>query len=78
MISLHFWFFFNIGVHETADGGLRDLLLRIAAFGLYVYSLFGIIAGAMHLSSMQHFAVLITSTLTFLQVKDSRIFFNSS
>ncbi|XP_053200575.1 proton channel OtopLc-like isoform X2 [Panonychus citri] len=65
---------FQPGVHETADGGLRDLLLRIAAFGLYVYSLFGVIAGAMDLSSMQHFAVLITSTLTIIQVTLQSLF----
>lgn len=65
---------FQPGVHETADGGLRDLLLRVAAFGLYVYSLFGVIAGAMDLSSLQHFAVLITSTLTILQVTLQSLF----
>lgn len=57
-----------IGIPDTADGGLRDLLLRVAAFGLYVYSFFGVIAGAMNLNSLQHFAVLITSSLTIIQV----------
>lgn len=60
--------FLFLGVHDTADGGLRDLLLRIAAFGLYVYSLFGVIAGALKLDSMQNLAVLVTSTLTIIQV----------
>ena len=53
---------------ETVDGGLRDLLLRVAAFGLYTYSLFGVIAGSMDLGSAQHVLVLITSTLTIIQV----------
>jgi hypothetical protein len=60
---------FQPGVHDTADGGLRDLLLRVAAFGLYVYSLFGVIAGALKPHSMQNLAVLITSTLTIVQVR---------
>ena len=53
---------------ETADGGLRDILLRVAAFGLYMYSMFGVIAGATDFTSIQHQLVLITSSLTIIQV----------
>lgn len=56
------------GLRDTADAGLRDLLLRIAAFGLYAYSLFGVIAGAMQLHSTQHLFVLLTNVLTIVQV----------
>ncbi|RWS12618.1 otopetrin-2-like protein [Dinothrombium tinctorium] len=62
------------GVQDTADGGLRDLLLKIAAFGLYTYSLFGVIAGALQIDSIQHFAVLLTSTLTIIQVTLQSLF----
>lgn len=55
-------------MRDTADGGLRDLLLRIAAFGLYAYSLFGVIASSFELNSLQHITVLITSILTIVQV----------
>ncbi|XP_074597257.1 proton channel otopetrin-like a isoform X2 [Brevipalpus obovatus] len=65
---------FQPGIPDTADGGLRDLLLRVAAFGLYVYSFFGVIAGAMNLNSIQHFAVLITSALTIIQVTLQSLF----
>ncbi|XP_054167361.1 proton channel OtopLc-like [Oppia nitens] len=59
---------------QPADGGLRDLLLRVAAFGLYIYSFFGVIAGAMELNSVQHLLVLATSALTILQVTLQSLF----
>jgi len=65
---------FQPGIQDTADGGLRDLLLRIAAFGLYTYSLFGVIAGSMELNSIQHLFVLITSTLTIIQITLQSLF----
>lgn len=61
-------------VRETADANLRDLLLRIAAFGLYAYSLFGVIAGAMKLDSTQHVFVLVTNLLTIVQVTLQTLF----
>lgn len=64
----------RLGLNETADSGLRDILLKVAAFGLYVYSLFGVMAGAMHLSSLQHLTVLVTSGLTILQVTLQSLF----
>ena len=33
---------FQPGLNETADNGLRDLLLKVAGFGLFTYSLFGL------------------------------------
>ncbi|CAG2167480.1 unnamed protein product [Oppiella nova] len=65
---------FQPGVSETADGGLRDLLLRVAAFGLYTYSLFGVIAGSMELNSIRHLLVLVTSTLTIVQITLQSLF----
>lgn len=50
------------------------MLLRIAAFGLYAYSLFGVIAGALDLNSTQHLFVLITSVLTIVQVTLQTLF----
>ncbi|XP_075676725.1 proton channel OtopLc-like isoform X1 [Dermatophagoides pteronyssinus] len=61
-------------MRDTADGGLRDLLLRIAAFGLYAYSLFGVIASSFELNSLQHITVLITSILTIVQVTLQTLF----
>ena len=57
------------GLRDCSDAGLRDLLLRIAAFGLYAYSLFGVIAGALQLHSTQHIFVLVTNVLTIVQVR---------
>ncbi|XP_075592141.1 proton channel OtopLc-like isoform X2 [Dermatophagoides farinae] len=61
-------------MRDTADGGLRDLLLRIAAFGLYAYSLFGVIASSFELNSLQHITVLVTSVLTIIQVTLQTLF----
>lgn len=33
---------FQPGLNDTADNGLRDLLLKVAGFGLFTYSLFGL------------------------------------
>ena len=62
------------GLNETADGGLRDLLLKIAAFGPYIYSLFGVIAGATNLTSLQNGVVLLTSVLTIVQITLQSLF----
>lgn len=61
-------------MNETADSGLRDILLKVAAFGLYSYALFGLIAGAMDLNSLRHLAVLVTSVLTIFQVTLQTLF----
>ncbi|KAI7693029.1 hypothetical protein SSS_10368, partial [Sarcoptes scabiei] len=65
---------FHAALRDTADGGLRDLLLRIAAFGLYAYSLFGVIASLFDLNSIQHLFVLITSLLTIFQITLQTLF----
>ncbi|RWS09897.1 otopetrin-3-like protein [Dinothrombium tinctorium] len=59
---------FKRSVQDTVDNGLRDLLLKIAAFGLYSYSLFGVIAGALEIYSIDHCVVFLTSILTIIQV----------
>jgi len=62
------------GLNETPDSGLRDLLMRVAGFGLYIHSLFGVIAGAMDPASFQNMTVLITSVLTIVQVTLQSLF----
>lgn len=64
------------GANETADSGLRDLLLRVAAFGLYTYSLFSLIAGALDLTSYQNIAVFVTSCLSIIQISLQSLFIN--
>ncbi|RWS05055.1 otopetrin-2-like protein, partial [Dinothrombium tinctorium] len=59
---------FQTDNQNSAESGLRDILLKASAFGLYIYSLFGVIAGVLKISSPQHFAVFLTSILTFIQV----------
>ncbi|XP_013792489.2 otopetrin-3-like [Limulus polyphemus] len=48
---------------------LRDILLRVAAFGLYIHAMFGIIAGSLSsVSYIPNILLLVTSCLTLLQV----------
>jgi hypothetical protein len=65
---------FQPGLNDSPDAGLRDILLKVAAFGLYSYSLFGVIAGSMDIHSIQHVTVLITSALTIIQVTLQSLF----
>lgn len=65
---------FQPGVNDTADSGLREILLKVAAFGLFTYSLFGLIAGALNLNNVQNLAVLVTSTLSIIQVSLQSLF----
>lgn len=65
---------FQPGLNDSPDAGLRDILLKVAAFGLYSYSLFGVIAGSMNIYSIQYLTVLITSTLTIIQVTLQSLF----
>ena len=65
---------FQPGLNDSPDSGLRDILLKVAAFGLYSYSFFGVIAGAMHVNSFQHLTVLVASTLTIVQVTLQSLF----
>ncbi|XP_067134851.1 proton channel OtopLc-like [Centruroides vittatus] len=55
--------------HSECTDHQRDILLRVAAFGLYAYSMFGIIAGTFSSKSYTpNVLVLVTSCLTILQV----------
>lgn len=50
-------------------GNLNDILLRISAFGVFVYSAFSIIAGALNiLESEPNLLVTVTSATVVLQV----------
>lgn len=54
---------------------LRDLLLSVAAFGLYVYAMFGIIAGTLSPPSYTpNLLVMVTSGLTIAQVTMQSLF----
>lgn len=54
---------------------LRDLLLSVAAFGLYVYAMFGIIAGTLSPPSYTpNLLVMVTSCLTIAQVTLQSLF----
>lgn len=51
------------------QGNLNDILLRISAFGVFVYSAFSIIAGALNaLKSEPNLLVCITGSVVVLQV----------
>lgn len=55
--------------HSECTDHQRDILLRVAAFGLYAYSMFGIIAGTFSSKTYTpNVLVLVTSCLTILQV----------
>lgn len=53
-------------------GNLNDILLRISAFGVFIYSAFSIIAGALNLSPTNlhepSLLVTVTSSVVVLQV----------
>ena len=50
-------------------GNLNDILLRISAFGVFIYSAFSIIAGALNLlESEPNLLVTVTSSVVVLQV----------
>lgn len=54
-------------IEESSN--LNDILLRISAFGLFLYSVFSVIAGALNiLESDQHLLVTVTSGVAILQV----------
>lgn len=66
------FFFFRVSklkfrCEET--GNLNDILLRISAFGVFVYSAFSIIAGALNLlTSEPNLLVTVTGSVVVLQV----------
>nr|XP_042899884.1 proton channel OtopLc isoform X1 [Parasteatoda tepidariorum] len=61
--------------HYDRKDHLRDLLLRVSAFGLYTYAMFGIIAGTLSpLHYTPNLLVMITSCLTIIQVTLQSLF----
>lgn len=51
------------------QSNLNDILLRISAFGLFIYAAFSIIAGALNvLESIPNLLVLVTNSVAVLQV----------
>lgn len=65
----------SLRFHSDRHDHLREILLRMAAFGLYMYAMFGIIAGS--LSAMDHtpnLLVMVTSGLTIIQVTLQSLF----
>lgn len=54
---------------------LRDILLTVAAYGLYVYAMFGIIAGTLSPKDyVPNLLVMVTSCLTIVQVTLQSLF----
>lgn len=59
----------NLKFRVEDQSNLNDILLRISAFGLFTYSAFNIIAGALNvLESIPNLLVLVTSSVAVLQV----------
>jgi hypothetical protein len=51
------------------QSNLNDILLRVSAFGLFIYSVFSVIAGALNAHiDLQSLLVTITSSIAILQV----------
>lgn len=51
------------------QSNLNDILLRISAFGLFIYSVFSVIAGALNcVESEPNLLVTVTSSVAILQV----------
>lgn len=72
MIVCVFVIFFSVSKLKfrcEQQGNLNDILLRISAFGVFVYSAFSIIAGALTaLTSEPNLLVCVTSSVVVLQV----------
>lgn len=74
-ITVGFFRVRSLKFHYDRQDHLRDLLLRVSAFGLYTYAMFGIIAGT--LSPLQYtpnLLVMLTSCLTIIQVTLQSLF----
>ncbi|XP_071453042.1 proton channel OtopLc-like isoform X2 [Hetaerina americana] len=60
---------FHSGVDEGSQGTLNDILLRVSAFGLFVYAVFSIIAGSLAAYTHEpNLLVMITGILSVVQV----------
>lgn len=59
----------NLKFRCEEQSNLNDILLRISAFGLFLYSVFSVIAGALNAhKDDQNLLVTITSSVAILQV----------
>lgn len=74
-ISIGFFRIRSLRFHPDRKDHLRSILLSVAAFGLYVYAMFGIIAGSLlpkdHIPNL---LVMVTSILTIVQVTMQSLF----
>lgn len=74
-ISIGFLRIRSLRFHPDRKDHLRSILLSVAAFGLYVYAMFGIIAGSLlpkdHIPNL---LVMVTSILTIVQVTMQSLF----
>lgn len=62
----------NLKFYAADTTDLNDILLRVSAFGLFVYALFSIIAGARYaLVKEQNLLVLVTGAITVFQVNST-------
>lgn len=51
---------------------LNDILLRVSAFGLFIYAVFSVIAGSLNaLTSEPNLLVMVTGILSIVQVSDT-------
>jgi Protein of unknown function, DUF270. len=48
---------------------LNDILLRVSAFGLFVYAVFSVIAGSLAFTHEPNLLVMITGLLSIVQVR---------
>ncbi|GAB6018435.1 hypothetical protein CHUAL_000143 [Chamberlinius hualienensis] len=65
------------GIGQDIDRPLNKLLLHVATFGSFLYSVFGILAGAMTANELQHepsLLLAISSSLSVLQVTSQSLF----
>ncbi|CAN8006396.1 unnamed protein product [Ixodes hexagonus] len=74
-ITVGFFRIKSLRFHPDRKDHLRSILLSVAAFGLYVYAMFGIIAGSLlpkdHIPNL---LVMVTSILTIVQVTMQSLF----
>jgi len=57
---------------EQSD--LNDILLRVSAFGLFIYAVFCIIAGSLLATTKEpNLLILVTGVLSVLQVSDNHL-----
>jgi hypothetical protein len=57
---------------------LNDILLRVSAFGLFVYAVFSVIAGSLAFTHEPNLLVMITGLLSIVQVRVQSLSQNTS